>query len=160
MLALGLVLNTAAIGLFCWLIFTLAVHALPLFVAISVGTMAYHAGAGLFAATLLAIVFGALTIPAGQTALAVARPPILRAAITAAFVIPAGFAGFHIVLVMSQIGISSMAWREIVACLGAVFVGGTAWTRLTSYGAPAVEIGEDFGTYPAAHGLPRARDNP
>jgi hypothetical protein len=32
MLALGLLLNTVGIGLFCWLIFTLAVYALPFFV--------------------------------------------------------------------------------------------------------------------------------
>jgi hypothetical protein len=31
MLALGLLLNTVGIGLFCWLIFTLAVYALPFF---------------------------------------------------------------------------------------------------------------------------------
>jgi hypothetical protein len=31
MLALGLLLNFAGIGLFCWLIFTLAVYALPFF---------------------------------------------------------------------------------------------------------------------------------
>jgi hypothetical protein len=30
MLALGLLLNIAGIGVFCWLIFTLAVYALPL----------------------------------------------------------------------------------------------------------------------------------
>ncbi|MGY3442798.1 hypothetical protein [Bradyrhizobium sp. USDA 4473] len=33
MLAIGLVLNTLGIGLFCWAIFTLAVYALPFFVA-------------------------------------------------------------------------------------------------------------------------------
>jgi hypothetical protein len=33
MLALGLVLNTVGIGSFCWLIFALAVYALPFFVA-------------------------------------------------------------------------------------------------------------------------------
>jgi hypothetical protein len=32
MLALGLLLNIAGVGLFCWLIFTLAVYALPFFV--------------------------------------------------------------------------------------------------------------------------------
>ena len=46
MLALGLLLNVAGIGLFCWLIFTLAVYALPFFVAVSVGMMALHSGAG------------------------------------------------------------------------------------------------------------------
>ena len=40
MLALGVVLNTVGIGLFCWLIFALAVYALPFFVAVSVGIMA------------------------------------------------------------------------------------------------------------------------
>jgi hypothetical protein len=32
MLALGLLFNTVGIGLFCWLIFTLAIDALPFFV--------------------------------------------------------------------------------------------------------------------------------
>ena len=32
MLALGLLLNIAGVGLLCWLIFTLAVYALPFFV--------------------------------------------------------------------------------------------------------------------------------
>jgi hypothetical protein len=38
MLALGLVLNTLGIGLFCWAIFALAVYALPFFVALLIGT--------------------------------------------------------------------------------------------------------------------------
>ena len=37
MLAPGLLLNTVGLGLFCWLIFTLAVYALPFFVAINAG---------------------------------------------------------------------------------------------------------------------------
>jgi len=35
MFALGLLLNIAGIGVFCWLIFTLAVYALPFFVLCS-----------------------------------------------------------------------------------------------------------------------------
>ena len=35
MLALGLVLNTVGLGLFCWLIFALAVYAVPFFVAVT-----------------------------------------------------------------------------------------------------------------------------
>ena len=44
MLALGLLLNTVGIGLFCWLIVTLAVYASPFFVAVSVGMAAFHLG--------------------------------------------------------------------------------------------------------------------
>jgi hypothetical protein len=52
MLALGLVLNTVGIGLFCWLIFTLAVYALPFFVAINAGIWAFHSGAGVLGTPL------------------------------------------------------------------------------------------------------------
>jgi hypothetical protein len=34
---------------------------------------------------------------------------------------------------MSQLGVPSLVWREIFACLGAIFIGGTAWTRLTIF---------------------------
>jgi hypothetical protein len=38
---------------------------------------------------------------------------ILRVAIAAAFAIQAAIAGYHVVLVMSQIGAPSLAWREV-----------------------------------------------
>ena len=136
MLALGLVLNTVGIGLFCWLIFTLAVYALPFFVAVNAGILAFH-GAGVVGASIVGIAAGAVTLAVGQTAFSIARSLILRAAIAAVFAIPAAVAGYHVVLVMSQIGVPSMAWREVFACLGAVFIGGTAWTRLTVFAAPS-----------------------
>ena len=136
MLALGLVLNTIGIGLFCWLIFTLAVYALPFFVAVNAGILAFH-GAGVVGASIVGIAAGAVTLAVGQTAFSIARSLILRAAIATVFAIPAAVAGYHVVLVMSQIGVPSMAWREVFACLGAVFIGGTAWTRLTVFAAPS-----------------------
>ena len=136
MLALGLVLNTVGIGLFCWLIFTLAVYALPFFVAVNAGMLAFH-GAGVVGASSVGIAAGAVTLAVGQTAFSIVRSLILRAAIAAVFAIPAAVAGYHVVLVMSQIGVPSMAWREVFACLGAVFIGGTAWTRLTVFAAPS-----------------------
>jgi hypothetical protein len=131
MLALGILLNTLGIGLFCWLIFTLAIYALPFFVAVSAGIIAFDSGGGILGAPLIGIAVGALTLTIGQTAFANARSLILRAAIAASFAIPAALAGYHVVLVMSQIGVPSVAWREIFACLGAAFIGGTAWIRLT-----------------------------
>ena len=136
MLALGLLLNTIGLGLFCWLIFTLAVYALPFFVAVNAGMLAFH-GTGVVGASIVGIAAGAVTLAVGQTAFSIARSLILRAAIAAVFAIPAAVAGYHVVLVMSQIGVPSMAWREVFACLGAVFIGGTAWTRLTVFAAPS-----------------------
>ena len=136
MLALGLLLNTVGIGLFCWLIFTLAVYALPCFVAVSAGMMAFHSGAGVLGATLVGIAAGVGALAIGQTALAMTRSAILRAAIAAAFAIPAAVAGYHVVFVMSQIGVPSLPWREVFAYLGAAFIGATAWTRLTVFAKP------------------------
>jgi hypothetical protein len=133
MLALGLLLNTVGMGLFCWAIFALAVHALPFFVALSIGMTALQNGSGVVGALLIGTAGGALTLAVGQTAVANTRWLILRIAIATVFAIPAAIAGYHLAFALSQIGMPSPAWREFFACLGAVCVGGTAWTRLTVF---------------------------
>lgn len=151
MLALGLVLNTVGIGLFCWLIFTLAVYALPFFVAMSVGMIAYDSGAGILCAPLVGIVAGGVTFAVGQTAFAMTRSRILRATIAVVFAVPAAIAGYHVVFAMAQLGMPSMAWREVLGCLGAVFIGGTAWTRLTVFAEPRpLEAGRVMRSAPHA----------
>ncbi|MET4043813.1 MFS family permease [Bradyrhizobium sp. RT6a] len=130
MLALGLVLNTLGIGLFCWAIFALAVYALPFFVALNVGMLAFRDGAGVFGALLIGIASGALTLAVSQVAVANTRSLALRVAIATAFAVPAAIAGYHVVFALSQIGVPSLAWREAFAGLGAVCVGVTAWMRL------------------------------
>ncbi|SFO91812.1 hypothetical protein SAMN05216330_1056 [Bradyrhizobium sp. Ghvi] len=131
MLALGLVLNTLGIGLFCWAIFALAVYALPFFVALSLGMTAFHSGASLVGALLIGMAGGALTLLVGQTAVAVTRSLAARIAIATAFAVPAAVAGYHVMFAVSQIGVPWLAWREVFACLGAVCIGVTSWTRLT-----------------------------
>lgn len=104
MLALGLVLNTLGIGLFCWLIFALAVYALPFFVALSIGTLAFRDGASVFDALLIGIASGALTLAAGQVAIAASQSLTLRVAIASAFAVRAAIAGYQAVFALSQIG--------------------------------------------------------
>ena len=133
MLALGLLLNFAGIGLFCWFIFTLAVYALPFFVAVNVFMMALHGGAGILGAPLVAIVAGGMTLAIGQTAFAMTRSVITRAIVATLFAVPATLAGYQVIFAMSQIGVPSLACREIFASLGAVLIGGTAWIRLTTF---------------------------
>ena len=133
MLVLGLLLNIAGIGLFCWLIFTLAVFALPFFVGLNVFMMALHSGAGIFGAAIAGIATSGVTLAIGQTAFAMTRSVIIRAIIAALFAVPATLAGYQVVFVMSQFSVPSLVWREVFACLGAIFIGGTAWTRLTIF---------------------------
>ena len=63
-LVLGPVLNTVGLGLFCGLIFALAVYAVPFFVAGSIGMLTFHSGAGVIGALLIGIAVGALTLGA------------------------------------------------------------------------------------------------
>ena len=130
MLAIGLVLNILGIGLFCWAIFALAVNALPFFVALSIGITAFQNGAGVVGALLIGTAGGALTLAVGQAAVTTTRSLTLRIAIATAFAVPAAVAGYHVVFALSQIGVPSLAWREVFACLGAVCIGVTSWTRL------------------------------
>jgi len=58
------------------------------------------------------------------------RSLALRIAIATAFAVPAAAAGYHMVFALSQIGVPALAWREVFACLGAVCIGVTSWTRL------------------------------
>ncbi|SFN38329.1 hypothetical protein SAMN05216573_11282 [Bradyrhizobium sp. Rc3b] len=130
MLAIGLVLNTLGIGLFCWAILALAVYALPFFVALTIGMMAFQSGGGFMGALLIGTAGGALTLVLGQVAVAATRSLVMRIAIATAFAVPAAVAGYHVVFAVSQIGVPSLAWSEVFACLGAVCIGVTSWTRL------------------------------
>jgi len=149
MLALGLLLNFAGIGLFCWLIFMLAAYALPFFVGLYAFMMALHGGAGILGAPLAGIAAGGITLAIGQTAFAMTRSVIIRAIIVALFAVPATLAGYQVVFAMSQIGVPSLVWREIFASISAVFIGGTAWTRLTIFteGRP-LDSGRALGSNP------------
>jgi hypothetical protein len=136
MLVIGIILSIFGIGLFSWLIFTLAVYALPFFVGLTAGMAAFHSGAGVLGTLLVGIVVGALTLGVGQVAFARVKPIPLRAAIAAAFAIPAGIAGYHAVLGLSQIGVPSLLWRELFAWIGAIVIGSTAWARMTILAEP------------------------
>jgi len=136
MLALGLLLNAAGLGVICWLIFTLAVYILPFLVALNAGFWAYHSGAGVLGTPIVAVAAGGLTLAIGQIAFAMARSLILRALIAAMFALPATLAGYHLALAMAHFGVPSPVWQQLFACLGAVLIGGTAWTRLTILTGP------------------------
>ena len=136
MIIIGLILGVLGIGLFCWLLFTLAVYALPFFAGVTVAFTAFHSGAGVIGAIFVGTVAGAVTLGAGQLAFAVARSLLIRAAIALLFATPAAVAGHHATLAVAHIGVSSQGWREAFAIIGAILVGGTAWGRMTLLADP------------------------
>ena len=55
MIFLGILVSFAAIGTMCWLLFNLAVFALPFFAGVTLGTWAYGTGAGWLGATVIGL---------------------------------------------------------------------------------------------------------
>lgn len=131
MLALGLVLSLFGIGFFCWLLFMVAVYALPFVVGGLVFAHAYHTGWGA-GALLIGLLAGAVTLSVGQYFFATTRDPITRALGAVVFALPAAIMGYCMALGLSQMGTSSFLLPHTLAVIGAVIVGGSAWTRLSA----------------------------
>lgn len=138
MIAISLVLRLFGIGFLCWLIFTLAVYALPFFAAMTVGLAAYHSGAGVIGSLVVGFAAGAVTLLAGQFVICIVRSPVLRGAINILFAAPSAVAGYHATLALGQIGVPSANWREAFAIIGAMLVGGTAFVRVAGMAASPV----------------------
>lgn len=135
MLFLGILASIAAIGFLCWLLFTLAVFALPLFAGVSIGTWAYGTGAGWPGAILIGLIGAALTLGIGQFLLIVVRPLWIRLLVAAAFVLPAAIAGFHATHGIVKHTMPSETWQIIFSVVGAVAVGITAFLRVAGMAA-------------------------
>jgi hypothetical protein len=151
MLIIGLVLSIFGIGFFCWLLFTLAVYALPFAASLTAGLAAYHSGAGGIGATAVAVIAGGVTLTVGQIAFATVRSPLIRAAIGLLYAVPAAIAGYNGTLGFAQMGIPSEGWRVTFAVIGTVAVGGTAWARMALFVPP--EEGRGIAGGPATHRL-------
>jgi len=132
MILIGLIVSAFGIGFLCWLMFTLAVYALPFFATMTVGLNAYHSGAGVIGSPVVGFAAGAVTLVVGRYAFAVLKLPALRGTIAFLFAAPAAIVGYHATLALAQIGVPSTAWREAFAIAGAVFVGGTALVRMSA----------------------------
>ena len=89
MIILGILLCIVAIGFLCWLLFTLAVFALPFFVGVNAGIWAMNSGAGWLGAILVGALAAGFTFGAGQLLLGTVRPLWAKLAIALVFVAPA-----------------------------------------------------------------------
>ena len=145
MLVIGSIFSVFGIGFLCWLLFNLAVYALPFFAGLTAGLAAYHSGAGVIGGILVGIVAGAVLLALGQVAFAAVRSPLIRAAIALLFAVPATVAGYHATLGVAHIGVPSQAWREVFAVIGAVVAGVTAGVRMMVFAEPLLGQSETAG---------------
>jgi hypothetical protein len=114
----------------CWVLFTLAVYALPFFLAVSLGTFAYQTGAGALGATLVGLISGVLALVLGQAAFAATRTPAVRSTIAAVYAVPAAIAGYHAVHGFAALGSPTEIWREVLSIIGALVVAAVTWGRM------------------------------
>ena len=136
MIIIGIVLSALGIGFFCWLLFTLAVYALPFFAGLTAGLAAFHSGSGVIGALVVGVFAGGVTLAVGQIAFATVRAPFARAAIALVYAAPATVAGYHATLGLAHIGVPSEGWRQALAVVGAGFIGATAMARMSLFVPP------------------------
>jgi len=131
MIFIGILLSMATIAFLCWLLFTLAIFALPLFAGITAGTWAYGTGGGWPGAILVGFAAAALTFGLGRFLVATVRPIWTRLLIAAVFVMPAVAAGFHATHGIVKYTTPSQTWQMVFSILGAGVVGIVAFVRNT-----------------------------
>lgn len=146
MIILGPLLVIAGICFFCWLLFTLAVFALPFFVGLTIGIWAFHTGAGVLGGVLVGVVAGGATFGIGQLALAFVPWTWLRLLIILAYVAPAAVAGYSATYGIAHMAMPSATWQTIFAVIGAIAVSITTFVRFTGVAAPG----------PAGQGMARS----
>jgi hypothetical protein len=139
MIVISILASIAAIGVICFLLFYLAVYALPLFAGVTAGVWAY--GAGWLAGTTVGLIAGLATLLVGHLLLTFVKPLWLRLMIAAIFVAPAAIAGYHATHGIVKHSIPSETWQIAFSVVGAIVVAITAFARLATL-APPAQVGQ------------------
>lgn len=136
MIIIAILASLAAIIGLCWLLFTLAVFALPLFAGVTLGLWAHGTGAGILGGLIVGALAAAATFGLFQLLLLVIRPPWLKLLVLLVFAGPAGIAGYHATFGIMELTMPSETWQVVFATAGAIAVGITAFMRLTKMTPP------------------------
>ena len=135
MIVIGVILSFVVLAYLCWLLFALAVYALPFFAGATAAFAAYNSGSGLIAGIVVGVIAGSIVVVLGRVAFAWLRSPAMRAALALLFIVPAAVAGYHATLGLVHLFIPADAWRDAIAIAGATVVAVTAGVRM-AFSAP------------------------
>ena len=150
MIGVGIVLSIFGLGFFCWLLFTLAIHALPFLAGLTAGLAALQSGAGVIGGLIVGFLAGGATLALGQMAFATARKPLIRIIIGLLYALPATVAGYQVSFALAGIGMSSGGWQTAFAVIGAVLSGCTAFSRMALFVTPRDGQGAAASAYSPA----------
>jgi hypothetical protein len=152
-MAISIVLSVFGLGFFCWLLFTLAVYALPFLAGLTAGLAAFQSGSGFIGALVVGLLAGSSLLVLGQMAFATVRTPLIRLLIGLVYALPAAVAGYQLCFALAGIGVPPGDWHHVFAAAGAVAVGLTAFARMAMFIPPSAGQGPVEGTAHSAVGL-------
>jgi hypothetical protein len=132
----GALLVVAGIGVVCWMLFMLAVYALPFYAGLAAFFTAYHSGAGPLGGIIVGFVAAGATFGFGQLLLAFAPWTWLRLLTVLLFTAPSVVAGYAATLGIARMVMPSPIWQMIFSIVGAIAVGVTALVHITSMTLP------------------------
>ena len=121
------------LGVLCWIMFNLAVYALPFSVGLISGLYLHDAGQGIFLSIIAGLFIAGFVAALGEFAFARIRFAPLKFAIGLAYAVPAGIAGFHAAKGFAEFGGPVGLTVTLLSWLGALVVGGTAWARVSGW---------------------------
>jgi hypothetical protein len=136
MIVLGPLLAIVSIGFLCWLLFTLAVFALPFFVGLTVAMWAFHAGASVSGSMLVGILASGATLGLPRLAVAFVPWAWLRLLTILLFVAPASAAGYSATRGIAQMVTPSVAQQTILSVVGAAVFSIAAFVRFAGKALP------------------------
>ena len=147
-------LTIFGLGAICWLMFTLAVYALPFWIGLSAAFWLHTDDAGLLVAIIGGLAAAGLVAALGEIVFARVRSVPLRLAIGLVYAVPAGLAGFHMTKGVAALTGAGETAAIVLAGLGALIIGATAWARIAGWsGADELaEVAKSNGSAGAGEG--------
>ncbi|KAF0097323.1 MAG: hypothetical protein FD144_5215 [Rhodospirillaceae bacterium] len=130
---LAIVLGVFGLGFLCWLLFTLAIYALPFLAGLTAGLAAFDSGGGVVGALIVGFLAGGATLALGQIGFVSTRTPLIRVIIGLLYAVPATVAGYQVSFALAGIGMSTGGWQTAFAVVGAILSGVTAFSRMTLF---------------------------
>lgn len=136
MIILNFVLLAGVTALLCWLLFTLAVYALPFFLGVTTGIWAYDSGAGVVGSVMVGFLAAGAVAIIGQLIFSLARPLWIRLVVATLFAAPAAVAGYAALSGIAQHLVPSESWQMAFSIIGAGAVGLAALLRIAGATPP------------------------
>lgn len=127
------------LGALCWIVFNLAVYALPFAVGLTTAMYLYAAEQGVFLSIMAGLSVGCFIAVLWELAFGRVRSLPLRVALAFIYAVPAGIAGFHTSKALATFADATPIVSAALGWVGAFAVAGTALARISGWRRDTVD---------------------